>query len=100
MCHYCHNSGHVRRDCRKLQSGNRRFQCSHESLKDGSTPSTMLARSGKPNTRPISYSSKWVIDSGATYHMTCNSSLFTTFQPHLSTSTLTLQMGQHLMSLG
>ena len=41
-------------------------------------------------TRLISSSSKWVIDSGATNHMTCNSNLFTVFQPHPSTSTITL----------
>ena len=50
----------------------------------------MLARSGKPNICRISSSSKWVIDSGATDHMTGNSSLFTMFQPHPSTSTVIL----------
>ena len=66
------------------------FQYAHESLKSASTPSTMFTGSGKPNTCLISSSSKWVIDSGATNHMTSNSSLFTTFQPHPSTSTVTL----------
>ena len=50
-----------------------------------------LCLSGQVNlTSLISSSSKWVIDSGATNHMTCNSSLFTVFQPHPSTSTITL----------
>ena len=90
VCHYCHNPRHVRRDCRKLQNINRRFPYVHESLKGVSTPSIMLAGSGKPNTYLISSSSKWVIDSGATYHMIGNSSLFTMFQPLPSTSTVTL----------
>ena len=90
VCHYCYISRHVHRDCRKLQNINRRFQCAHKSLKDVSTPSTMLIGSSKPSTRLISSSSKWVIDSGATDHMTDNSSLFTTFQPHPSTSIFTL----------
>ena len=90
VCHYCHNSRHVRWDCRKLQTRDRRFQYDHESLKSASTPSIMLVRSGKPNTCLISSSSKWVIDSGTTDHMTGNSSLFTTFQSHPSTSTVTL----------
>ena len=38
-----------------------------------------------------SSSSKWVIDFGATYHMTGNSSLFSTFQLQPSTSTITLE---------
>ena len=86
VCHYCHNPGHVRWDCKKLHNRNRRFLYAHESLKGVFTPNTMLARLGKPNTCLISSSSKCVIDSRATDHMTCNSSLFTTFQPHPSTS--------------
>ena len=82
VCHYCHNSGHVHRDCRKLQNRDRMFQYANESLKSASTPSIMLASSGKPNSCLISSSSKWVIDSRATDHMTCNSSLHTTCQPH------------------
>ena len=41
-------------------------------------------------TRLIYSSSIWVIDSRATDHMTSNSSLFTMFQSHSSTSTVTL----------
>ena len=93
VCHYCNNPRHVRQDCRKLQNINQRFQCALESLKGVSTPSTMLVGSGKPNTCLISSSSKWVIDSRGTDHMTGNSSSFTTFQPHPSTSTVTLSDG-------
>ena len=50
VCHYFYNLGHVRRDCRKLQNRDRRFQYAHESLKSASTPSTMLVGSGNPNT--------------------------------------------------
>ena len=86
VCHYCHNPGHVCRDCRKLYNRNRRFP--YKSLKGVSTPSTMLFGSGKPNTYLISSSSKWVIDSRVIDHMTGNPSKFTTFQPHPSTSTV------------
>ena len=58
VCHYCHNPGHVCQDCRKLQNRNRRFPYVHESLKGVSTPSTMLAGLGKPNTCFISASFK------------------------------------------
>ena len=59
-------------------------------LKLASTPTIALVESGKPDTCLISYSSKWVIDFGATDHMTSNSSLFTTFQSHPSTFIVTL----------
>ena len=40
VCHYCHNSRHVRQNCRKLQNKNQRFQSVHnqESLKTISLP--------------------------------------------------------------
>ena len=90
--YYCHNPGHVRQKCRKLQRKNRNFQSSQyqKSLKSASTSITTLVESGKTNTCFISSSSTWIIDSGAIDHMTSNSSLFTTFQSHPSTSTVTL----------
>ena len=60
----------------------------------------MLAGLGKPNTCLISFSYNWVIDFGAINHKTCNSSLFTTFQPHPSTSTITLGDGLTSFVLG
>ena len=60
----------------------------------------MLAGSNNPNTCLISSSSKYIIDYGATNHMTSNSSLFTTFQPHSSTSTVTLANGSTSCVLG
>ena len=95
MCYYCHNLGHVRQKCRRLQRKNRRFQSSQyqKSLKSTSISITTLVESGKTNTCFISSSSTWVIDSGATDHMTSNFSLFTTFQSHPSTSTVTLADG-------
>ena len=102
VCHYCHNSVHVRRNCRKLQNKNRRFQFVHyqKPLKSASTSITTLAESSKTNACFLSSSSAWVIDSGATDHMTCNSSLFTTFYSHPSTSTVTLANGSTSCVLG
>ena len=81
VCHYCHNPGHVRQNCRKLQNKNRRFQSVHhqKSLQSAFTSIITLVESGKTHTCFISFPSIWVIDSGATDHMTSNSSLFTTF---------------------
>ena len=79
---------------------NSRFQNAHESLKGASTPSTLLVQTSKPNKCLISSFSKWVIDSEATYHMTGNSILFTTFQSHLSTSIVILVEGSTSCFLG
>ena len=102
VCHYCHNSGHVCQNCRKLQNKNRRFQSVHhqKSLQSASISISTLIESGKTNTCFISSFSIWVIDFGATDHMTRNFSLFTTFQSHPSTSTVTLADGSTSCVLG
>ena len=91
MCHYFHNLGHVRQNCRKLQIKNRTFQSIHhqKSLQSAFTSISTLVKSGKTNTCFISSSSTWVIDYRVTDHMTGNSSLFTTFQSHSFTSIVT-----------
>ena len=102
MCHYCQNPGHVSQNCRKFQNKNRRFQFVHyqKSLKSASTSITTLVKSSKTYTCFISSSSTWVIDSGATNRMTCNSSLFIMFQSHPSTSFVALADGLTSCVLG
>ena len=69
-------------------------------LKFASTPTTALTELGKLDTCIMSSSSNWVIDSGATDYVTGNSSLFTTFQSHPSTPTVTLADGSKSCVLG
>ena len=58
-------------------------------MKSPSTLVTAIDESSNSNKCQVSSSSsKWVIDSGATNHMTVNSSLFSTFQSQPSTITL------------
>ena len=71
-----------------------RFQLYQDSLRSPSTPITVIVESSNPNKCLVSSSSfEWVIDSGATDHMTGNSSLFSTFQSQPSPSTVTLANG-------
>ena len=71
-----------------------RFYLYWESLKSPFTSITAIAESGNSNKCFVSFSSfEWVIDFGATNHMTGNSSLFSTFQSHPSTSSITLADG-------
>ena len=102
VCHYYHNPGHVCHNCKKLQNKNRRFQSVYhqKSLQFASTSINTLVESGKTNTCFIFSSSTWVIDSGATGHMTSNSSLFTTFQSHPYTSNVILAQGSTSCVLG
>ena len=107
VCYYCHKPGHVIHDCKKRHNRNWKFQYAHiasttevsdqsvqfsaaelvrfqlyqDSLRSLSTPITAIAESSNLNKCLVSSSSsEWVIDSGATDHMTGNSSLFSTFQ--------------------
>ena len=127
FCYYCHKPGHVIRDCKKRQSRNKKFQSAHvastneasnqsiqfttdelarfqlyqELLKSSSISITAIAESSNPNKCLVSSSSfEWVIDSRATDHMTSNSSLFSTFQSHPSTSSVTLADGLQSCVLG
>ena len=127
VCYYCHKPDHVICDCKKRHNRNQKFQSAHtasttkasnqsvqfsvaelarfqlyqDSLRSPSTPITAFVESGNPNKCLVSSSSsEWVIDSGATDHMTGNSSLFSTFQSQPSPSTVTLADGSHSCVLG
>jgi len=117
--HYCHKPGHMKRDCRRLQNKTQKTHSAHiastndtseksflisadefvkfsqyqESLKSSSTHIPTIVESSKSNTCLISSSSKWVIDSSATDHVTGNSNLFSSFQSNTSTSNVTLADG-------
>ena len=124
---YYHKPDHVIRDCKKQHNRNQKFQSAHiasttkasdqsiqfsdaelarfqlyqGSLRSPSTLITVIAESGNPNKCLVSSSSsKWVIDFGATYHMTGNSSLLFTFQSQPSPSNVTLADGSHSCVLG
>ena len=78
-----------------------RFQLYQDLLRSPSTPITAITELGNPKKCLISSSSsKWIIDSGATYHMIGNSGLFSTFQSQPSPSNVTLADGSQSCVLG
>ncbi|KAB5516879.1 hypothetical protein DKX38_027527 [Salix brachista] len=120
VCYYCHEPGHTKKFCKKLQNRNQRnqfanvittsstssrssdktimvsaddfakFSLYQDSLKI-STPDTAPTETGK--TCLISSSNEWVIDSGATDHMTGNPETFSNFESHLAPSFVTIADG-------
>ncbi|XP_075074543.1 uncharacterized protein LOC142162130 [Nicotiana tabacum] len=76
-CFYCHELGHTIRYCVKLQNKNKRSQYANIATSETISPSqsssppiNTIPESGKTTKCLLSSSSKWVIDSGATDHMT------------------------------
>lgn len=135
ICYYCHESGHTKRYCRKLQNKNMKSQSAlvtstnsdigvtsvspnsnrtvtisvedfakftqyQEALKNSSQSITALAESGNSNACLLSSSNKWVVDSGATDHMTGNPTFFSMYQSHTSPTTVTLADGSTSAVLG
>ena len=116
VCYYCKEPGHTKRYCRKLQSRNQRTQsittnvaaisstssqktvtisadeyAQYQDLLKESTPVATITEPGK--TCLVSSTNKWVIDSGATDHMTGNSQIFCNFQSHKVPSPVTIADG-------
>ncbi|KAH0700947.1 hypothetical protein KY284_015162 [Solanum tuberosum] len=118
-CRYCKELGHIRRNCKKLQLRNQQTQTAAVAA-TSSSPSTVTisadeyarltkyqesipapALNESGNKRLISSLSNWIIDSGATDHMTADGSSYTiegsgTINP---TSSITLSSVLGLPSL-
>jgi len=77
-----------------------KFSQHQETLSSPSQPITAIADSGNPSQCLLSSSSKWVIDSGATDHMAGNPNLFSSFQPHSSSNTVSLEDGSPSRVIG
>lgn len=88
ICYYCKEPGHTKRTCRKLQNKQNRQNSAHVAatandtvtisaaeyaqLKSVNPPVSAGIVTGNEATALVSSSSKWIIDSGATDHMTGN----------------------------
>ncbi|RVX17030.1 hypothetical protein CK203_003077 [Vitis vinifera] len=107
-------AGHTKKNCKKLQNWNQRNQTANVATSDTATSSdssdkivtiiaeefakysqyqealkastlvSALVELGK--TCLVFSSNKWIIDSGATDHMTCNHKTFSTFRTHFAPS--------------
>nr|XP_009774370.1 PREDICTED: uncharacterized protein LOC104224418 isoform X2 [Nicotiana sylvestris] len=69
----------------------------HKSIKESSS---ITSFAGPDKTCLITSSNKWVIDSGATNHMTDNPNIFSSFRSHKAPSSLTVADGTTCSSVG
>ncbi|XAR65843.1 hypothetical protein NMG60_11011814 [Bertholletia excelsa] len=120
VSYYCQELGHTKHTWRKLQNKSQCTQMANMTTKESTvspslektilvyaeeyaqfsqyqaplkstqSPITAFAESGNSTSCLVSSSSKWIIDSRITNHMTGNSSLLTNLQPHTTFSFVTL----------
>ena len=86
-CNYCKKTGHFWRDCRKLKEDNKRkkkFANAKSSQKNENAymavDSDGSRTYGKSMNRAFAKDDLWIVDSGATKHMTHNKSNFSNYQ--------------------
>lgn len=97
-CHFCKRPGHLRRDCRKFkaQKGENGTVKEAPKAKAAQGDGRSVAFTGSENVRS---SSSWVIDSGASAHMTNNRDFFGSLS-EFSGGWITLADGQKTKILG
>ncbi|CAM8999069.1 unnamed protein product [Rhodiola kirilowii] len=106
-CRYCHQIGHLKNSCPKKKRAPSANVVSSSPVtlsaaeyahlrglaERSSAPAAAIAQSGTSNTCLVSTSPQWVIDSGATDHMTSNPALFSSFTSHHSNPPVSLADG-------
>ncbi|KAK3008158.1 hypothetical protein RJ639_015137 [Escallonia herrerae] len=114
VCYYCKEPGHTKRYCKKLQNRNQRAQTTTATIAATSSSSPgktvtisvdeyaklsqhqeSVAASAESGKKCLISSNKWVIDSGATDHMTGNPKIFSSFRSHTAPSPVTIADGSN-----
>ena len=88
-CHYCHQKGHVKKYCWKLKRNNEKASKDKGKKKDDSndedrvntTSDDFLLVEEFESLNLVDSSTSWVIDSGASIHVTSRRDLFTSYTP-------------------
>ncbi|KAK3025395.1 hypothetical protein RJ639_044650 [Escallonia herrerae] len=114
VCYYCKEPGHTKCYCKKLQNRNQRAQTTTATIAATSSSSPgktvtisvdeyaklsqhqeSVAASAESGKKCLISSNKWVIDSGATDHMTGNPKIFSSFRSHTAPSPVTIADGSN-----
>ncbi|CAA0834953.1 Unknown protein [Striga hermonthica] len=117
-CYYCHELGHTKYSCPQLEKKNQKGPSAHvasssdmvtisaeeysrlTATEKPSSSASVFADTGNSATCLISKGTRWVIDSGASDHMTGNPNLFSTLDPHTPSSHVTIADGSTTRVLG
>ena len=82
-CYYCHEKGHMKRECRKLKNKEKRRDKSVDKKQEDTTAVTtnadLMVVCEDDCINFVGQESNWVIDSGASFHMTSRVDFFTTY---------------------
>ena len=87
-CHYCHKKGHTKKYCWKLKNNNEKASKDKGKKKDDSDEDRVNATSTDfllveefESANLVDNSTSWVIDSGASVHVTSRRDLFNSYTP-------------------
>ena len=81
-CHYCHKKGHIKRECRKLKRDQKKEKGDEKKQEDTTAITSdgdiiIVCDDGCVNF--MCHESSWVIDSGASFHVTSRADFFTSY---------------------
>ena len=87
-CYHCGKMGHIKRDCRFLSAEKQKSRFNRQgkqrankvTVNESSSDSEIEALMISHNMLSVSATRKWVVDSGASCHMCCDSGLFETLE--------------------
>lgn len=101
-CTYCKREGHIWKDCRKLQADNKRKrQFGQQKKADKTSESKPRAFITKCSRNGSIYDEhSWVIDSGATSHMSPHKHLLTDYADYESPQEITMGTGMKTQAFG
>ena len=90
-CRYCKKKGHLIQECRKLQYVKKHGKFRRPNRRTEDVQIAFLTMNEEQNVR-----AHWILDSGASSHMTCNKSWLTNFRDSLADEYVTLGDGRKI----